>query len=193
MAPMSGICVFCGSSTGVEPAFRSAADELGRLVAAGGHRLVYGGGHVGLMGVVADAALAAGGQVTGVMTEQLMLEEVAHPGLTALEVTASMHERKARMAALSDAVIALPGGFGTFEEVFEILTWNQLGLVAKPVVFCDVGGFYAPLFEMIDHADAAGFLHDGHRAIAQRAANPAGALALATAPPPPYVRKWGPR
>jgi uncharacterized protein (TIGR00730 family) len=190
---MSDICVFCGSSTGTDPAFRADADELGRLLAAGGHRLVYGGGHVGLMGVVADAVLAGGGEVIGVMTEQLMLEEVAHPGLTTLEVTASMHERKARMAALSDGVIALPGGFGTYEEVFEILTWNQLGLVAKPVVFCDVEGFYAPLFEMIDHADRAGFLHDGHRAIAQRAATPADALRVATAPPPPFVRKWGPR
>ena len=187
---MSDICVYCGSSNGNDPAFRDAARELGTLIATGGHRLVYGGGHVGLMGVVADAVLAHGGHVTGVMTEQLVSQEVAHQGLTQLEVTISMHERKARMAELSDGVIALPGGFGTYEEVFEILTWNQLGLVNKPVVFCDVGGFYGPVFELIARAVDAGFVHGDHGAIAQRATDARSALDLALAPAPPYLSKW---
>lgn len=187
---MPDICVFCGSSSGSNPVFERAAVELGGLLASGGHGLVYGGGDVGLMGVVADAALRNGGEVTGVMTEQLLTEEVAHAGLTRLEIAPSMHERKARMAALSDAVIVLPGGFGTYDEAFEILTWNQLGLVAKPIVFCDVDGFFTPLFDLIVSAASAGFLHDGHRALAQRAASPTEALALAIGPAPTFIRKW---
>jgi uncharacterized protein (TIGR00730 family) len=187
---VADICVYCGSSIGNDPAYRETAHELGTLIASGGHRLVYGGGHVGLMGVVADAVLAHGGHVTGVMTEQLVNEEVAHQGLTQLEVTITMHERKARMAELSDGVIALPGGFGTYEEVFEILTWNQLGLVNKPVVFCDVGGFYGPVFDLISRAVVAGFVHDGHGSIAQRATDAASALELALAPAPPFRSKW---
>lgn len=187
---MSDICVFCGSSTGTDPHYREAADELGTRIARGGHRLVYGGGHVGLMGVVADAVLRHDGHVTGVMTEQLVIEEVAHAGLSALEVTSTMHDRKARMAALSDAVIVLPGGYGTFDEAFEILTWNQLGIIRKPIVFCDVEGFFSPLFQLIDRAIAGGFVHDGHRVLAQRAATPAEALERASASAPPSVRKW---
>lgn len=187
---MSDICVFCGSSNGTDPVFRAAAVELGTLVAAGGHQLVYGGGDVGLMGAVADAALDAGGRVTGVMTAQLLDEEVAHPRLTTLEVAGSMHERKARMAALSDAVIVLPGGFGTYDEAFEILTWNQLGIIRKPIVFCDVDGFFAPLFALIDRAIDLGFVHDGHRVVAQRAGTPDQALAMALDAAPPYLRKW---
>ena len=187
---MSDICVFCGSSSGSDPVFERAAVELGGLLASGGHGLVYGGGDVGLMGVVADAALVNGGEVTGVMTEQLLTEEVAHAGLTRLEIAPSMHERKARMAMLSDAVIVLPGGFGTYDEAFEILTWNQLGLVAKPIVFCDVDGFFMPLFELIDRAASAGFVHDGHRTLAQRASSPVEALTLAIGPVPELIRKW---
>lgn len=187
---MSDICVFCGSSSGIDPVYERAAVELGELLASGGHGLVYGGGDVGLMGVVAGATLRSGGVVTGVMTEQLLTEEVAHAGLTRLEVASSMHARKARMAELSDAVIALPGGFGTYDEAFEILTWNQLGLVAKPIVFCNVGGFFEPLFEMIERTTSAGFIHDGHRTLAQRAADPAEAIARALAPAPTFLRKW---
>lgn len=187
---MSDICVFCGSSSGTDPVYARAAVELGELLADGGHGLVYGGGDVGLMGVVADATLRRGGRVTGVMTEQLLTEEVAHPSLTRLEVASSMHDRKARMAELSDAVIVLPGGFGTYDEAFEILTWNQLGLVAKPIVFCNVGGFFAPLFDLIEQATSAGFIHDGHRTLAQRAADPAEALFRALAPAPAFFRKW---
>lgn len=187
---MADICVYCGSSFGTDSVYRAAAERLGALIAEGGHRLVYGGGHVGLMGVVADAVLANEGHVIGVMTEHLVSQEVAHPGLTELEVTMTMHERKARMAELADGVIALPGGFGTFEEVFEVLTWNQIGLISKPVVFCDVGGYYRPMFELITHAVDAGFVHDHHGAIAQRTSDPRTALELALAPPPPYRSKW---
>jgi uncharacterized protein (TIGR00730 family) len=190
MGAVSDICVFCGSSTGNDPSYRAAADELGTRMAQGGHRLVYGGGHVGLMGVVADAVLRHDGHVTGVMTEQLVTEEVAHAGLTVLEVTLTMHERKSRMAALSDAVIVLPGGYGTYEEAFEILTWNQLGIIHKPIVFCDVAEFFSPLFQLIDRTIEGGFVHDGHRVLAQRATTPAEALERALSSAPPHVRKW---
>lgn len=176
------VCVFCGSSTGSAPAHAATAAELGHLLAERGVGLVFGGGRVGLMGVVADAVLAAGGEVIGVMPGHLVEREVAHEGLTRLEVTESMHARKARMAELSDGVIALPGGFGTFEEVLEILTWNQLGLLAVPVVFCDVDGFYGPLLEFLDRAVDAGFLRPAHRAMAQRATDAATALDLALTP-----------
>lgn len=176
------LCVFCGSNVGVAPAHAAAAAELGRLLAARGVGLVFGGGRVGLMGVLADAVLAGGGEVIGVMPGHLVDREVAHDGLTRLEVTDSMHARKARMAELSDGVIALPGGFGTFEEVVEILTWNQLGLLAVPVVFCDVDDFWAPLFEFFDRSVEAGFLRPVHRHMAQRAGDPVTALELALGP-----------
>ncbi len=187
---MASVAVFCGSNTGTGERFRAAADELGRSIAGGGHRLVYGGGNVGLMGVVADAALDAGAEVVGVITEHLVGVEIAHRRLTSLEITASMHERKARMAELADGVIVLPGGFGTLDESFELLTWNQLGLLAAPIVFLDVDGFFGPLFDLVDGAVAAGFIRPGHAALARRAENAAEALQLATAPPPAYLPKW---
>jgi uncharacterized protein (TIGR00730 family) len=187
---MAAICVFCGSSAGSDPAFRSAAESLGATIAGGGHRLVYGGGHVGLMGVVADAALTAGGSVTGVMTEQLVAAEVAHLGLTELEITPSMHARKARMAELSDAVIVMAGGFGTLDEAFEMITWNQLGLVSAPVVFLDVGGYFAPLFEFIDTAVSVGFISSANAALARRASTVDEAVSLALATPDPFSPKW---
>ena len=156
---MSTICVFCGSSSGNDSAYRDAATELGTAIAHGGHALVYGGGDVGLMGVVADAVLAAGGEVTGVITEQLLALEVGHDSLTALEVMSDMHTRKARMAELADGVVVLPGGFGTYEEAFEVLTWNQLGIVSAPIIFLDVRtgehaaagvSFFGALFDFID-------------------------------------------
>ncbi len=131
-------------------------------------RVVYGGGKVGLMGQLADAALAAGGEVVGVMPAHLVEREIAHPGLSRLEVTSSMHERKAMMAELASGFIALPGGFGTFEEVIEILTWNQLGLMSKPVVFLDVDGFYTPLLDFFDRSVDARFVRPDHRSLAQR-------------------------
>ncbi len=189
---MAAICVFCGSSSGSDPVFVDAARSLGSAIANDGHRLVYGGGHVGLMGVVADAALAAGGQVTGVMTEQLVAAEVAHLDLTELEVTPTMHARKARMAELSDGVIVLPGGFGTLDETFEMITWNQLGLVAAPVVFLDVAGYFEDLFAFIASSVRAGFVADRHGGLARRVTDVADAISQATAPADGYVPKWVP-
>jgi uncharacterized protein (TIGR00730 family) len=188
--PTTSVCVFCGSNVGASDSFVATARELGAQLAARGLGVVYGGGKVGLMGQLADAALAAGGEVVGVMPEHLVGREIAHAGLTRLEVTASMHERKARMAELATGFVALPGGFGTFEEVIEILTWNQLALMAKPVVFLDVEGFYEPLLRCFDGAVAAGFVRPEHRALAQRAATVAAAIDAATAPPPATPHKW---
>jgi uncharacterized protein (TIGR00730 family) len=187
---MSAICVFCGSSSGSDPVYADTARSLGAAIAAGGHRLVYGGGHVGLMGLVADAALAGGGDVVGVMTEQLVAAEVAHLGLTELEVTASMHARKARMAELSDGVIVLPGGFGTLDETFEMITWNQLALVAVPVVFLDVADYFAPLFEFIDGSVASGFVSAANAALARRADTVDDAVHLALSRPDAFTPKW---
>jgi uncharacterized protein (TIGR00730 family) len=184
------VCVFCGSSRGVQPAYAATAADLGTTLAAKGIDLVYGGGHVGLMGVVADAALAAGGAVTGVMPQALVAKEIAHPGLTELRVTASMHERKAVMADLAGAFIALPGGLGTFDELCEILTWGQLGLHAKPVVLLDVEGFWTPFGALLDGAVAAGFLRPVHREMAHVATSVGDTLALLESPPPPPVHKW---
>ena len=152
------ICVFCGSRFGVRPAYREAAEGLGRLLAARGIELVYGGGNVGLMGAVADACLAAGGAVTGVIPQALMEWEVGHTGLSRLEGVDSMHTRKARMAELSDGFIALPGGLGTFEELFEMLTWAQLGFHGKPVALLDVEDYYAPLAAMVARGVSEGFM-----------------------------------
>lgn len=190
MSGMPSICVFCGSSSGGDPRFSETAAALGDAIAAGGHRLVYGGGHVGLMGVVADAALAAGGDVVGVMTEQLVAAEVAHQGVTTLEVVPTMHARKARMAELSDGVIVLPGGFGTLDETFEIITWTQLGLVAMPTVFLDVAGYFESLFAFVEHSVGTGFVRAEHAALARRAVGVADALGLALAPPGSPLPKW---
>jgi uncharacterized protein (TIGR00730 family) len=187
---MAALCVFCGSSSGTNPVHLESARSLGDLLGAEGHTLVYGGGHVGLMGAVADAALAAGGEVIGVMTEQLVAAEVAHLDLTRLEVVTSMHERKARMAEMSDGVIVLPGGFGTLDEAFEIITWNQLGLVAVPVVFLDADGYFGALFEFIEHSVAAGFVSDGHARSVQRAESVADTLRLALSAPAAFSSKW---
>jgi uncharacterized protein (TIGR00730 family) len=187
---MASIAVFCGSNSGSDDRFSAAAIDLGTRVATCGHRLVYGGGRVGLMGAVADTALAAGGEVIGVITEHLVGAEVAHTGVTSLEVTGSMHERKARMAELSDGVIVLPGGFGTLDESFELLTWNQLGLLAVPVVFFDVAGFFGPLFDFVAQSVEAGFVRPQHAALVQRASTAKAAIDLATAPPPAYLPKW---
>ena len=168
---MQRLCVFCGSNAGHAPAYRAAAEGVGRLLAARGIELVYGGGNIGLMGAVADACLAAGGSVIGVIPEALMGKEVAgrsvdHRALTRLEVVDSMHSRKARMAELSDGFIALPGGFGTFEEFCEILTWGQLGFHVKPMGLLNVNGFYDPLLRLFDHAVGEGFLRPQNRAMA---------------------------
>jgi uncharacterized protein (TIGR00730 family) len=160
---MKRVCVYCGSSPGNRPDYADLARELGRTLAARGLGLVYGGGHVGLMGTLADAVLAAGGEVTGIIPQRLVDAEVAHHGLTSLEIVGSMHERKARMAELADAFIALPGGFGTLDELFEILTWAQLGLHGKPCGLIDFDGYYAPLVTWADSAVRAGFVRSAHR------------------------------
>ena len=160
---MKAICVYCGSNAGSKPAYTERAMALGDRIAREGMALVYGGGNVGLMGVVADAVLAAGGEVIGVIPEQLVNWEVAHKGLTRLEVVANMHERKMRMFDLSDAFVALPGGFGTLDEMFEMLTWRQLGIGQKPCAFLDVEDFYAPLIGMIDRMVEERFLHPDQR------------------------------
>jgi uncharacterized protein (TIGR00730 family) len=160
---LRSVCVYCGSNAGSRPVYTERAAALGTRLAQEGLALVYGGGNVGLMGIVADAALAAGGEVVGVIPEQLVNWEVAHRGVTRLEVVANMHERKARMFDLSDAFVALPGGFGTLDEMFEMLTWRQLGLGDKPCAFLDVDGFYAPLVAILDRMVDERFLHADQR------------------------------
>ena len=172
---LHSIAVYCGSSPGADPAFTAAASKLGRHLGQQRIRLVYGGGHVGLMGVVADAALQVGGDVIGVITEALAEREVAHDHLGRLEVVATMHERKAMMADLSDAVIMLPGGFGTLDEFFEAVTWTQLGIHATPCGILDVAGYFAPLLHFLDNAVDAGFIDPRHRAMITTASDP-GAL-----------------
>ncbi|MDX2171190.1 MAG: TIGR00730 family Rossman fold protein [Deltaproteobacteria bacterium] len=184
------VCVFCGSSPGADPAFAGAAEALGRTLAAQRIGLVYGGASVGLMGRLADAALAAGGEVIGVIPRALVDQEVAHRGLADLRVVGSMHERKALMAELSDAFVALPGGLGTLDELFEILTWAQLGLHHKPIGLLDVGGYFDPLLAFLDGAVHARFVAPAHRAMLLRADTPAALLDACRhyQPPPPF--KW---
>jgi uncharacterized protein (TIGR00730 family) len=157
--------VFCGSKHGRQTAYTVAAQKLGRVLAERGIALVYGGGDVGLMGEVADAVMADGGEVIGVIPEFMVDHEVAHHGITSLEVVDSMHTRKARMSELADAFVALPGGWGTFEELFEIVTWAQLALHDKPVGLLNVGGFYDELLAFLDHATGEGFIKDEHRGL----------------------------
>ena len=192
---MKRICVFCGSNAGSNPIYRTEAEKLGRLLAARGIELVYGAGNIGLMGAVADACLEAGGTVIGVIPEALMGKEVAgravdHRALTRIEVVDSMHTRKARMAELSYGFIALPGGFGTFEEFCEILTWGQLGFHAKPMGLLNVNGFYDPLLAMFDKAVDEGFLRAQNRAMALADTDIEKLLATMTAYRPEPVSKW---
>jgi len=161
---MIRICVFCGSNDGDRPAYRRAAVDIARALVACGIGIVYGGGRVGLMGTVADAALEAGGEVIGIIPEMLAAREVAHRGLTELHVVGSMHERKAMMAALSDGFIALPGGFGTLEEIFEVVTWRQLGYHDKPSGVLNIEGYYDALLAFCDTAVARGFVKPNDRA-----------------------------
>ena len=160
---MRSICVYCGSNAGSKPVYTERAMAMGDRIAREGLQLVYGGGNVGLMGIVADAVLQGGGEVIGVIPEQLVNWEVAHKGLTRLEVVGSMHERKMRMFDLADAFVALPGGFGTLDEMFEMLTWRQLGIGNKPCAFLDVDGFYGPLIGMVDRMVEERFLHPAQR------------------------------
>ena len=168
MPALSSVCVFCGSNSGADPAYVKAAADVGRSLAERGMRLVYGGAHVGMMGVLANAAMEAGGAVTGVIPRQIVDLEVAHDHVRDLRIVDSMHERKALMADLADAFVALPGGIGTFEELFEIFTWAHLGLHRKPLGLLDVLDYYRPLETMLDHAVEQGFLRPETRAMLVR-------------------------
>lgn len=162
---MKNICVFCGSADGIPAHFRLAARQMGKALAENGLGLVYGGGKTGLMGDVADGALEAGGSVIGVITEAMNTPALAHTGLTRLEVTSTIHARKARMHELSDGFIALPGGYGTLDELFETITWAQIGIHEKPIGLLDTRGYYRPLLGLIDHAERQGFIFPEHRHI----------------------------
>ncbi len=184
------VCVFAGSSPGARPAYLEAARALGTTLAGAGTRVVFGGASVGLMGAVADAALAAGGEVVGVIPAHLVPHEIAHRALTELQVVGSMHERKLRMAELSDAFVVLPGGFGTIEEAFEVLTWTQLGLHAKPLGFLDVEGYFDGLAAFLDHAVSERFVRSEHRVLAAFSADVGELMALLEGFERPNVAKW---
>ncbi|KHE68360.1 TIGR00730 family Rossman fold protein [Halobacillus sp. BBL2006] len=160
---MKRICVFAGSSAGNDPAFTERTKELGKVFADNQIELVYGGAKSGLMGVMADAILEKGGRVTGIMPSHLFQKEIAHPDVTEMIEVETMHERKAKMSELADGYIALPGGFGTFEELFETVSWAQIGLHEKPLALFNIAGYYTPLMDMIDHAIQAGFVAENNR------------------------------
>jgi uncharacterized protein (TIGR00730 family) len=185
------ICVFCGSSGGARLSYRAAAQAMGRAIAQRGAGLVYGGGHVGLMGTVADGALAAGGEVIGVIPRTLMDRELGHRGVTSLRVVETMHDRKALMAELSDAFVALPGGVGTLEELFEAWTWAGLGIHRKPVALLDVDGYWDPLVAMADRMVAEGFLAPQLRSALLIGVEPVALLDALAAHRPPTDR-WTP-
>ncbi|CAA9477039.1 MAG: Lysine decarboxylase family [uncultured Rubrobacteraceae bacterium] len=187
---MNSICVFCGSSPGSDPAYAEAARLLGRTLVERNITLVYGGGHVGLMGVVADAALGAGGEAIGVMPKALVEREIGHTGLTKLHVVHSMHERKALMSELSDGFIALPGGNGTLEEFFEALTWAQLGEHDKPCGLLNVAGYYDPLLAVFDRMVDRAFLKEEHRRLVLVEEDPPALLDRFEGYEPPRTIKW---
>jgi len=184
------ICVFCASSPGVDPRYAESARRFGSLLAQSGRRIVYGGGNTGLMGALADGALSGRGEIIGVMPGHLVEREVAHRGLTRLETVSSMHERKARLAEMADAFVALPGGLGTLEEFTEIWTWGQLGLHRKPYGILDVAGYYTPFLEFLDHALAQGFVRPEHRAMVHVAEDPVALLEAMENAPPPALPKY---
>jgi uncharacterized protein (TIGR00730 family) len=187
---VNSLCVFCGSQAGASPAYAEAATLTGRALAGRGWTLVYGGGRVGLMGTLADAALAAGGKVIGIIPAALATREVAHQRLTGLEIVDSMHERKARMAELADGFLALPGGIGTLEEWFEAWTWSQLGIHPKPCGLLNVAGYYDPLLAFLDRMTDERFLASGHRALAVVDEEIERLLDRLTAFEPPLVPRW---
>ncbi|MCC2654679.1 MAG: Rossman fold protein family [Microvirga sp.] len=184
------LCVFCGSNAGQDPVYLASARALGEALAASGIGLVYGGASVGLMGAVADAVLAKGGDVIGVMPQALVDKEIAHKGLSDLRVVRSMHERKALMAELADGFIALPGGLGTFEELFEVWTWAQLGYHRKPCALLNAGGFYDKLTDFLDDVVERGFVKPIHRAMLIVESDPAALIQAIRAYEPPKVDKW---
>lgn len=186
---MDSVCVFCGSRPGNDPAYVAAARETGTAIAERGWRLVYGGGQIGIMGAVADAALAAGGEVVGVIPRSLLHKEAAHPGVTRMHVVTSMHRRKALMSSLSDGFLTLPGGFGTLEEFFETLTWAQLGLQPKPCALLNVEGFWDPMLKMLRNLSEEGFVSPEHLELVLSGREPNPLLdRMAAYDPPPVVR-----
>jgi uncharacterized protein (TIGR00730 family) len=187
---MKRIAVYCGSNKGVRPEYAAAAQVLGTLLAREKIELVYGGGMVGLMGIVADAVLKHGGHVIGVIPEKLVIKEVVHETLPDLRVVKDMHERKALMAELSDGFIALPGGYGTFEEFFEVLAWGQLGWHVKPFGLFNVGGFYRGLLEFLDHTTSEGFIRAQHRELVIAESDAEKLLLRMKAHRPPAEVKW---
>ena len=190
MGNMSTICVYCGSSPGTDPAFVRVAREVGGLIAQRGHSLVYGGGNTGLMGVVADAVLAAGGQVVGVIPDNFVRQELEHRGLTKLHVVSTMHERKALMASLADGFLALPGGIGTLEEIAEVFVWTQLGLHAKPCALLNVNGYYDPLVSFLTRMADVRFLRAEQLAQLIVAREPSEALDRLSSFTPTVIEKW---
>lgn len=184
------VCVFCGSKAGKGEHYRQAAAQLGRLLADNGHTLVFGGGSVGLMGVLADAVLEANGHVIGVIPKRLATKELLHPGVPDMRQVDDMHARKALMAELSDAFIALPGGYGTLEEFFEIVTWAQLGIHRKPIGLLNVAGYFDPLVTLIDHAVEEGFIKPKHRGLIVVESRPDALLKQLTVHHMPRVRQW---
>ena len=187
---LRAVCVFCGSSTPSDARYAAAAGELGALLAKRGVDLVYGGGRVGLMGVLADACLARGGRVVGVIPVGLFSREVGHTGITELHEVKSMHDRKQLMYDLSDAFIALPGGLGTLEELAEVTTWSQLGLHQKPVTLLDVDGFWEPLVNQLDRMVSVGLLKQTNRDLVHRTESAEDALSILATHEPRYVEKW---
>jgi hypothetical protein len=184
------VCVFCGSNVGTDPLYAEGAAELGREIVRRGWGLVYGGGSIGLMGVVADAVLAAGGEVTGVIPEMLATKELLHPRATEMHIAPTMHARKALMEELSDAFVALPGGYGTFEELLEIITWAQLGIHSKPIGLFNVAGFYDRLIGFFEHAIKEGFIKAKHRGLIVTAEGPGELLDRLVRHEMPQVKKW---
>ena len=190
MSALHAVAVFCGSNPGARPDYVEAAQATGRAIAEAGLTLVYGGASVGCMGALADAALAEDGRVVGVIPQALIDKEIAHKGLSSNIVTHSMHERKAKMAGMADGFIALPGGAGTMEEMFEVWTWGQLGLHAKPLALLNVAGFFDPLVAFLDHQTAEGFMKAEHRDMLMVGRDPADILDRMAAYEPPTVAKW---
>jgi uncharacterized protein (TIGR00730 family) len=166
------LCVFCGSSSGFAPVYKETAQALGKLMAEKNIQLIYGGGNVGLMGVLADTIMSSGGAVIGVIPDFLLRREVGHRGITSLEIVGSMHERKKRMADLADAFVAIPGGWGTLEEIAEVLTWRQLGLISQPVAILNTAGFFDPLLAQMQHMSVEGFLKPDYLDMLITAADP---------------------
>lgn len=184
------VCVFCAANPGVDPVYAKRAADMGRFLAESGRRIVYGGGRTGLMGALAEGALSAGGQIVGVMPAHLVDREVAHTGLTELRVVASMHERKSLLAELSDGFLAMPGGLGTMEELFEVWTWGQLGLHRKPYGLLDMRGFFAPLLAFLDHAVVEGFIRQEYRDLLVVDTEPHALISRMESMSPPALPRW---